>query len=239
MGSGLGPLFAGAFGQLGEDVERARVEDRVHRVEAQAVQVELPRPRARVLREVPADTRAVGAVEIHGGAPRRLIAVGEIRPVLGKVVPFGTEMVVDHVEDHRQAAGMAGVDEPSKAPRAPVGGLGRVEMHAVVAPVPRAGKFGDRHQLDRGDPQIDQPREIGNDGFEGPRARVGPHVQLVEDEIRTVVTAKPGIGPGEPGGIDHRGRPVHALGLPARHGVRAVTLAIEAVLIAGAVRHHG
>src|SRR2546426_6912334 len=44
----------------------------------------------------------------------------------------------------------------AQSARAPVGGLGRVEVDAVVAPVTRARKLGDGHELDGGDAQVDK-----------------------------------------------------------------------------------
>jgi hypothetical protein len=67
--------------------------------------------------------------------------------------------------------GVAGIDEAPETTRAAVRGLGREEMGAVVAPVAGSRELGDGHQLDGGDPQIDELWQMRDDGLE--RARAG------------------------------------------------------------------
>src|SRR2546426_11999924 len=69
----------------------------------------------------------------------------------------------------------------AQSARAPVGGLGRVEVDAVVAPVTRARKLGDGHELDGGDAQVDKRGKMLDDRLEGPGRRERAHVQLVDD----------------------------------------------------------
>src|SRR5439155_19429236 len=126
----------------------------------------------RVLDEVAPDAGTVRAVEVEGASPWGLVAIREVRPELGKVVPFGPEMVVDDVEEDGEALRVAGVHEAAQPLRTAVGRLRRVEVNAVVAPVARAGELGDRHELHRGDPQLGRPREMRAHGFERARARV-------------------------------------------------------------------
>src|SRR5207249_11376846 len=96
------------------------------------------------------------AVEVHGGTPRRLVPVAEVRPVLRKVVPLGPEVIVDDVEEDREPGRVARVHQTAQSARAPVGGLWRVEVAAVVAPITRARKLGDGHELDGGDARVDK-----------------------------------------------------------------------------------
>ena len=166
-------FFPGRLGQLGQDVDRALVEDRVDRVETQAVDVELADPVPRVLDEMPADALAVGAVEVDGRAPGRLVAVRVVRAVLPQVVALGPEVVVDHVEHDAEAVAVGGIDQAPEAPRPAIGGLRCEEVGAVVAPVARAGELADRHELDRGDPEVDQLGQVRDDGLERPRRREG------------------------------------------------------------------
>ena len=68
-------------------------------------------------------------------------------------------MVVDDVEDDREALGVGGVDEAREVLRAcrrPE--WGGVEVDAVVAPAVAAGELGERHQLDRGHAELAQAR---------------------------------------------------------------------------------
>ena len=92
----------GAHGlrQLGQDVGRRAVEDGVRRVQAQPVGVVFVDPESRILQDKPAHPLAVRSVVVDGLAPGRVVAIGEvIRAEVAQVVPVGSEMVVDHVED--------------------------------------------------------------------------------------------------------------------------------------------
>src|SRR5262249_61960457 len=103
--------------ELGENVYRARVVDRVDRVEPETVDVKLAHPHAAVLDHVTAHALGAGAVVVDRGAPRGLRAIREIGTVLGQIVSFGPEVVVHEVEGDRQAARVASVGEaPEPAP---------------------------------------------------------------------------------------------------------------------------
>src|SRR3989454_11042845 len=85
------PLLVDGLGELGQEVHRARVVNRVDGVEAEAVDVELAHPCAPILYDMTSDSMTPLAVEVHGGTPRRLVPVAEVRPVLRKGVPLGPE----------------------------------------------------------------------------------------------------------------------------------------------------
>ena len=100
-------------GDLRDDVYGAVVDECVGRVEAQPVERGTRAPSAAALSRMKRRTsiRAV-AVEIDRRAPRRVVAVGEIvRIELRQVGAFGSEMVVDDVEDHGEAVLVCRVDE--------------------------------------------------------------------------------------------------------------------------------
>ena len=65
--------------QLLEEVHGRSVDEGVHGVEAQAVEVVVAQPHQGVVAEEAAHLLAARAVEIHGRAPGRLVAVGEVR----------------------------------------------------------------------------------------------------------------------------------------------------------------
>src|SRR5690625_2828791 len=54
---------------------------------------------------------AAGAVQVHRLTPRGVVRVGEVRAELPQVVPRGSEVVVDHVQAHRQAQTVRAVHE--------------------------------------------------------------------------------------------------------------------------------
>ena len=76
---------------------------------------------------------------------------------------------------------MRGVDERPEIVGLPIAARRREERDAVVAPVAVARKVGDRHQLDRGDPEILQIRQALDDTAKRPLWRERADVQLVED----------------------------------------------------------
>ena len=89
-----------ALGELGEDVARRVVEDRVHRVEAEAVDAVVADPLLRVL-ERPLAHAVLRVVDRR--APEGVVAVGEVGAEGGDLLGAGAEVVVDDVEDHAEA----------------------------------------------------------------------------------------------------------------------------------------
>ncbi len=85
--------------RLGE-MHRAEVVDAVNGVEPKRIHVELAHPVARVLDDEAAHLVAVRAVVVHSRSPRRAIDIREVRPVLGEIISFGTDVVVDDIEHH-------------------------------------------------------------------------------------------------------------------------------------------
>ena len=210
--------------------------DRVDGVQPEAVDVELVHPDAAVLDDVAPHARAALAVVVDRGAPGRRHAVGEVRAELGEVVALGTEVIVDDVEEHRDAAGVTGIHQAAQAARPAVGGLGGEEVDAVVAPVARAGKLGDRHELERGDAEVRQRREVGDDRLEGAGGREGADVDLIEDQVGEVAAPELLVRPHETARVHDDRRAVDALGLPARGRIGPVPRAVEPVAIPGALR---
>ena len=227
-------LLARRRGDLGEDMHGARVVDRVDRVQAQTVEVEIAHPGARVLDEVAPHAVAVRTVVVERAAPRCAVAVGEVRPEVAEIVPLGTEVVVDDVEDDRQPMGVTGVHQAAQPAGPAIGRLRREQMDTVVTPVARAGKLGHRHELDRRHAQLHQLGQMRHDGLERAGARERAHVQLVDHEIGRRVTAETLIRPGERRRVHDHGGTVDALRLEAGHRIGPVVLAVETILVARA-----
>ena len=79
--------------------------DRVDGVEAQPVEMKLLKPIFGVLDEEIAHGARVGSVKLDRIAPGRLVpAREEIRRIEPKEIPLGTEVVVNDVKQHRDAA---------------------------------------------------------------------------------------------------------------------------------------
>ena len=241
-GRGVAPAGGDVFGHLldgPEDVPPAEVEDGVHGVESEAVEVELLEPHPGVVQRVVAYRVAAVAVVIDRGAPRGLVPVVEITAELAQIVPFRPEMVIDDVQEGRQALGMAGVDQPRQAVRAAVASLRGVREHAVVTPVSRTRELGDRHDLDGRHAQLAEVAQPGDDAFERPRGREGADVQLVEDQVRAADPLPAAVGPVEPIRPHHGRRPVDALGLPERAGVGPLGPVVEPEGVSPALGHAG
>ena len=212
------------------------VDDAVDRVEAEPVDVVLVEPVQGVPGEVAPHLVALRAVDVDGLAPRRVVAVGQVRREALEVVALGPEVVVDDVEDDREAPRVAGVDEAPQPVGPAVGRLRRPQIDPVVAPVARAGELRDGHQLAGGDAEGDEVVETLDRTVERARLAERPDVQLVQHELGERGSPEGAIAPGERGRVDDRRGAVHAVGLRARRGVRQIIAAVQAVAIGGSRR---
>ena len=98
-------------------------------------------------------------------------------------IAFRAKVVVDHVEDHGDAALVAGVDQRLEVVGRAVAVVRRELKHAVVAPAPRAGELRHRHQLNRRDAQFDQLIQKRDRGPIRSFRRVGADVQFVDQVV--------------------------------------------------------
>jgi hypothetical protein len=124
-------------------------------------------------------------------------------------------VVVHHVQQHREAAPVAGVDEPLERVRPAVVLGHREPQHAVVAPVARRVERVDRHHLDEVDAELDEVPEPLDRGVERAARGERADVQLVDHPAGQRASGPVAVGPGEPRVVVHPGRPAHATGLPA------------------------
>ncbi len=210
-------------GQLLEHVHRATVRQRVHGVEPEPVDVEVPQPLQGVVDHVPADLVGVRPVQVQAGTP--VVATGEVRAELVEVRAGRPEVVVDHVEQHGEASRVAGVDEPLEAVRAAVGLVHSAPQDTVVTPALDAVEAVDRHDLDERDAEIHQVVELLDRRVE--RAGLGERadVQLVDHSARQRPARPALVGPLEGVPVDAR-RLVHAARLPQRPRIR-IRLALD------------
>src|SRR4051812_1898540 len=208
------------FRDLLQEMLRAEVEDAVHGVEPQPVDVILRDPVERVVHDITTHLVAVGVVVIQSRSPRSLVLLGEVRSVEWEIVPLGAHVVVDDIENDREADRVRRVDELLQPFRSAVAVLHRVQLDPVVAPVARAGKLRDGHDLDRGDSElVPQTAQIGNRRREGAFGRERADVQLVDDELAHPETAPPVITPRECLRIDDARRTMDAVRLEPAHRI--------------------
>ncbi len=211
---------AGLDGQLLQDVRRPGVDEGVHGVQPETVDVVVVHPHHRVVDDVAPDLVGVLPVEVGRCAPGVESAGVQVRGELGQVVAARAEVVVDDVLDHRQAAGVAGVDEALIRRRSSVLGVHREPQHPVVAPVVRTVERVHRHQLDEVDAEFGQVVEPADGGVQRALGGEGADVHLVDHAAGQLPTGPGVIGPREARRVVGPGQPVNAVRLPARPGIR-------------------
>ena len=144
-----------SFRKLQKHVLRRGVMDCMHRIEAKAIEAVFGEPVKRVVDEVFAHPAAALAAEVDGGAPGRLVLIGEeLRRVKAEVVPLRAKVVVDDIQEHHEARRVRGIDEALERLRTAVAAVGRIGKHPVVAPVALAAEVRERHKLDRADAEL-------------------------------------------------------------------------------------
>ena len=201
-------------GQLRQDVALRVVDERVHRVEPQGVDVEVAEPPQGAVADPPTHLGAARPVEVDRGPPRRLVGAGEVGPERRQVVAGGAEVVVDDVEAHTDPAGVRGVDELLQRARPAVRLVHGEQTHAVVAPPVDAVERRDRHELDDVDPERHEVVEPVDRGPQRALRRERAHMELVEDASPHVGPAPTVVRPVERGRVEDATGAVHARRLP-------------------------
>ena len=128
-------------GELGQDVTRALVLDRVRRVEPQAVHVVLVHPVHRVLDDELAHRAGALAVQVDARSPRTLVPLREVvRAEDVEVRAVGTDVVVDHVQQDGQSDAVGRVDQAPQVVGRAVPARRREQRRAVVPQLRDPGK---------------------------------------------------------------------------------------------------
>ena len=151
----------------------------MHRVQAQPVGVEVAHPAQRALDDVGAHLVGARTGEVDPLAP----GVGrrrQVGPEPRQVVARRPEVVEHRVDQHTQAAGVAGVDQSHQSVRAAVGFVHRVPQHPVVAPAVGSVERVDRHEFDEVDPEVHQVVQSFDGRVEGALGGEGADVQFVD-----------------------------------------------------------
>jgi hypothetical protein len=183
----------------------------MNRVEPEPIEAKVAQPIERVLDSEPPH---FAVLIIDRIAPRRVGLGEKLRRVSSEIISLRSEVVVDDVEKHHEAALMRGVDQRLEIVGPAIGAVRGVKQDAVVAPVPASKEIGDRHQLDRGEACVGNTVELVDDAAK--RAVFGEcaDMQLQEDALvpgpAFPVARLPVVGL-----VDHLARPVHVLGLEA------------------------
>src|SRR5439155_15970056 len=150
-----------------------------------------------------------------------------------QVVPLGTEMVVDDVEEDGEPAGVTGFHERLEGLRPPVAALRREGENAIIAPPATSGEIRHGHELHGRHSERDEVVESVGEAGEGAFGAERPDVDLVEDETLGGQTAPVAIGPGIVEGADDLAGPVDVVRLEAGGGIGHEQVAVDPERVAG------
>ncbi len=209
--------FGKVFDRIGQLLQKRpgrKIQNGVDRIEPQGIDVAGDCPVQRVFDEIPAHFVAVIAVEIDGCAPRSLVEVRKIWAEIPKVVAFRAEVVVDDIQHHCQAPGVAGVDESFESHRSAVRVLGGKRIDPVIAPVAFAGELGHGHELNGGNAESRQVVQPLNGRIESACRGERADVQFIDDIAVQGKAAPVAVCPFK-GRIHDQRRTVNAPGLAA------------------------
>src|SRR5208282_5279201 len=92
-------------------------------------------PRERIFNKEPPDFVAVRPIKIDGCTPGSAVSVGKVGPKIMEIISFRPEMVVNHIQNHRQATLMACVNQPFEPLRTSIRILHRERVNAIIAPI--------------------------------------------------------------------------------------------------------
>ena len=135
-------------------------------------------------------------------------------------------MVVDDVEDDADPEGVRPIDEGAEVVGRAVEPGRREQVDAVVAPAEPAGEVVHGHDLDDGDAQIGEVRQLAARRCPGPLGREGADVQLVDDLALEPHALPVRVRPRHRRRIDHLRWPVRPLRLVAGGGVGVERLVV-------------
>src|SRR5271163_42728 len=122
-------------------------------------------------------------------------------------------MVVDDIEDDRDAESMSAVDEMAEIIRPAVEPGGREEVDAVVSPTEPARKLRHGHNFEAGYAELGESRQLVRGGFPTSPRGESADMHLVDDELFAWDATPCVVGPGESLGIDDFRRSVRSSGL--------------------------
>ena len=148
----------------GHRVEEVVILDRMDRIKPKSVEAVFGQPHQRVVDEIAVDRRLVDG---DGAAPGGVdVGVEEALRIGAEVISVGAEVIVDDVEEYREAEFMGAVDQRLQLVGRAVALSGGVGQHAVIAPVARAAERVDGHEFDRGHAERCDCREMIRDACE-------------------------------------------------------------------------
>ena len=220
-------------------MRRHLVAHDIRRVQPQAVDVVLVEPVQRVLDEERMDVFAPLAVQIDAAAPAIIPVRQVLAAELERVVARRAEVVVDDIEQDREAEAVGLIDQSSQIVGPAVSPRGSKQVHAVVAPVPPPGKVRQRHQLDRRHTELAQVLQAVRRARECALLGKGADMELVENAFLGSDPFPALVRPGEGAGVHDLGGAVNSLGLEPAGRVGKRSLAVDAIAVTVPGAHAG
>ncbi len=234
--AGFGREIADGAAEIVQHRDLALFGNGMHRIQPQPVKTVLAQPVQRVFDREGAHLRHA---VIDRAAPRRLRLGKERWRIAAEVIPLGTEVIVDHVEEHHHSAQMRRVDQGFQIVGAAIGAVGRVPQHAVIAPVARSRKIRQRHQFQSGDSGGGEMIESFDHGAVAAVRHEGADMGFDQYGFMPRPTAPVRRPPSVVGMIDHLARPRDVVRLKGGGWIRHIDLVVDPESVARAGFHAG
>ena len=90
--------------ELLQKMDGRAIDKRMDRVDAQAIDMKIAQPHQRVVAKKAPHLGCAFRFEIHRSAPRRVVRIHNVGPVFAGVIAHRAKVVVNHIEQHGQAA---------------------------------------------------------------------------------------------------------------------------------------
>src|SRR5258706_7461530 len=177
---------------------------------------------------------AIGSIEVESLSPGRLIFAGEIGPKFSEIISFWPEMVVDNIQDRREAARVAGVDQFLQFSRTTVTILCGIGSNPVVSPVSPARELRYRHDLDCRDTQISEFVKTLDDCAKSSVTGEHADMRCIENVFVQGQAHPSGVLPRIFRGIKDLRGAMNAVGLETRGWIRTLTGVVQEKLVANA-----
>ena len=203
--------------QLIQNMLRAVVDNGMRCIQPKSIHVVLFQPEQRILQDEFARLSAALAVKVQRRAPGGLMILGEdLRKIEGQVIPFRTEVVVHHIQEHHNLPLMRRLHKRLQRLRPPICRIWRIQQHGVIAPAACSCKIRNGHQLNRGHTQCGQVIQLTRGSLKCTLGRKRADVQFIQHGFRPWPPVPVAGLPRISGRIDHLARAGHVLGLKSR-----------------------
>ena len=222
--------------QVVQDRNFAHFDDGIDGIEAQPVEAIIAQPRKRVLDGEGAHLRHA---VVDRAAPRRVGFGEELWRVAAEIISFGSEVIIDHIEEHHQPAQMRFVDHGLEIVGAAIGAVGCVPQHAVITPAALACEIRKRHQFKRRDPGLHEMIELFDHLTVSTPRRERSNMSFDQHGFLPGPSAPIPGAPWVACVIDHLARTGNIFGLKRRGRIGHVDLVIDPEFVARAGLHAG